>query len=73
MWVSPRCRGQGVASQLLAHLEDRIRAAGRTEAVLDTNSALAPAVGLYLARGYQPVAAYNDNPEADRWFAKALT
>ncbi|WP_432477414.1 GNAT family N-acetyltransferase [Nocardioides sp. GXQ0305] len=72
MWVAPAARGQGVAAALLAHLEDLIRAAGRTESLLDTNSTLTAAVGLYESRGYRRVPDYNGNTDADVWFAKSL-
>jgi ribosomal protein S18 acetylase RimI-like enzyme len=72
MWVAPAVRGQGLASALLAHLEALIIAAGRRRALLDTNSSLAPAVGLYESRGYRRVPDYNGNVDADVWFAKDL-
>jgi hypothetical protein len=40
--------------------------------VLDTNSSLLAAGGLYRTSGYQEIAAYNDNPNATNWFRKAL-
>lgn len=72
MWVSPACRGRGVASQLLAFLEDAIRESGRGTAVLDTNRVLTEAVALYERRGYEPTERYNDNPHAHHWFRKTL-
>ena len=67
-----RARGRGLAGALLAHLEALILAAGRRRALLDTNSSLAPAVGLYESRGYRRVPDYNGNVDADVWFAKDL-
>lgn len=72
MWVSPGHRRQGVASALLAGLEELALAAGRTTVVLDTHRVLVEAVALYQAHGYQPVSSYNDNPNAHHWFAKQL-
>lgn len=72
MWLDPAVRGRGLARRLLAALEDAARAAGRTRVVLDTNSALAQAIGLYERAGYRSVERYNDNPDAERWFAKDL-
>ena len=72
MWVAPAARGQGVAGALLARLEGLIRDAGRTESLLDTNSTLTRAVGLYESRGYRRVPDYNGNADADVWFAKTL-
>lgn len=72
MWVAPSARGQGLARALLAHLELLVRDAGRTESLLDTNSALTSAVALYTSSGYVPVPDYNGNPDANAWFAKSL-
>ena len=72
MWVAREARGQGLAGALLAHLEELILASGRHTALLDTNSTLAPAVGLYESRGYRRVPDYNGNADADVWFAKGL-
>jgi ribosomal protein S18 acetylase RimI-like enzyme len=73
MWVSPACRGRGLASSLLSFLERFIMESGRTTALLDTNRVLIEAVALYQRRGYEPVERYNDNPYAHHWFSKALT
>lgn len=72
MWIDPACRGQGLARRLLGALEDAARAAGRTRVVLDTHSALREAIALYERMGYRSVERYNDNPDAERWFAKQL-
>jgi ribosomal protein S18 acetylase RimI-like enzyme len=72
MWVAPEARGQGLAGQLLARLEEEIVSAGRRVALLDTNSSLTKAVGLYESRGYVRVPDYNGNPDADVWFSKPL-
>jgi GNAT superfamily N-acetyltransferase len=72
MWVSPASRGAGLAAALLEHLEGLARAHGRTMMVLDTNSGLGPAVRLYERHGYARIPAYNENVDADVWFAKAL-
>lgn len=72
MWVDPTARGRGVASALLAFLEEVVRGSGRATAVLDTNHVLAEAAALYKRRGYQPIDRYNDNPYADRWYSKSL-
>ena len=72
MWVAPAARGRGLAGDLPAHLEGLILASGRHRALLDTNSVLTRAVGLYESRGYDRVADYNGNVDADVWFAKSL-
>ena len=70
MWVHPDWRGLGVGSRLLARLEARARQRGRTRVVLDTNATLTEAVAMYERAGYRSVERYNDNPYAQRWFAK---
>jgi ribosomal protein S18 acetylase RimI-like enzyme len=72
MWVAPAARGSGLAGALLAHLEQQIVLAGRRSALLDTNSSLTRAVGLYESRGYERVPDYNGNADADVWFSKPL-
>jgi RimJ/RimL family protein N-acetyltransferase len=72
MWISPSARGRGVGRRLLRRLEDEGRALGATTVVLDTNGVLVEAIAMYESSGYHPVERYNDNPYAERWFAKSL-
>ncbi|HEX6151051.1 GNAT family N-acetyltransferase [Nocardioides sp.] len=72
MWVAPVARGRGLAGALLAYLEQQIVLTGRRFALLDTNSSLTKAVGLYESRGYRRVPDYNGNADADVWFSKEL-
>lgn len=72
MWIDPECRGLGLARRLLAVLEDHARRLGHRRVVLDTNGELLEAIALYDSAGYRPVERYNDNPYAERWFAKDL-
>ncbi|GAA2777194.1 bifunctional helix-turn-helix transcriptional regulator/GNAT family N-acetyltransferase [Crossiella cryophila] len=72
MWVSPTVRGLGLGRRLLAELETRAAARGVRTLRLETNQALAEAIGLYLAAGYREVPAFNDEPYAHHWFAKTL-
>jgi ribosomal protein S18 acetylase RimI-like enzyme len=72
MWVAPSYRGRGVASRLLAFLEDLVRESGRTTVVLDTNAGLTEAIAMYDRSGYERVERYNDNPHAQLWFRKEL-
>lgn len=72
MWIDPAHRGRGLARRLLRDLENAARVAGRTRVVLDTNSALREAIALYERSGYRSAERYNDNPDAERWFAKQL-
>jgi DNA-binding MarR family transcriptional regulator/GNAT superfamily N-acetyltransferase len=72
MWVSPARRGLGLGRRILAELEARA-AAGEVRALrLETNHALAEAIGLYRDAGYREVAAFSDEPYAHHWFEKAL-
>ena len=73
LWLQPRTQGRGLGRALLAELERRAIALGANELVLDTNSSLAAAGGLYRSSGYLDIAAYNDNPNATHWYAKSLT
>ena len=54
-------------------LERRARAFGADELVLDTHHTLDAAAGLYAATGFSAIPAYNDNPNATRWYGKALS
>jgi GNAT superfamily N-acetyltransferase/DNA-binding MarR family transcriptional regulator len=72
MWVSPGHRGLGLGRRILAELEARAAASGVRALRLETNRALAEAIGLYRDAGYQEVAAFNDEPYAHHWFEKTL-
>lgn len=72
MWVHPGWRGAGLGSRMLRHLEQAARDDGFTRVVLDTNGALVEAIGMYERAGYTEIERYNDNPYAERFFAKRL-
>jgi GNAT superfamily N-acetyltransferase len=72
MWIHPDWRGLGLGGRLLARLEDVARDLGRTRVVLDTNATLVEAIAMYERAGYRSIERYNDNPYAQRWFAKDL-
>ncbi|MET0325228.1 MAG: MarR family winged helix-turn-helix transcriptional regulator [Ilumatobacteraceae bacterium] len=72
MWIDPVWRGLGLGGRLLAHLEAVAGQLGRSRVVLDTNETLVEAIGMYERAGYRPIERYNDNPYAQRWFAKGL-
>ena len=72
MWIHPDWRGLGLARRLLAELEGHARRLGHRRVVLDTNAELAEAMALYESSGYGSVERYNDNPYAQRWYAKDL-
>jgi len=72
MWVHDDWRGAGLGSRLLRHLEGQSRALGHDVLRLDTNGALAEAIGMYQRAGYRAIERYNDNPWATHFFEKAL-
>ncbi|WP_318307022.1 bifunctional helix-turn-helix transcriptional regulator/GNAT family N-acetyltransferase [Amycolatopsis solani] len=72
MWVAPSARGLGLGRRLLAELEAHAASQGVRTLRLETNRALAEAIGLYRAAGYREVSAFNDEHYADHWFEKHL-
>ena len=72
LYVRADARGKGLGRALLDELERRARALGATELVLDTNSNLEAARGLYLTSGFRSIEPYNDNPNATDWYGKGL-
>ncbi|WP_399922212.1 GNAT family N-acetyltransferase [Streptomyces kanamyceticus] len=72
MWVAPHARGLGLARRFLTELEERAARHGRDTLRLDTNKALAPALGLYRSHGFREVPAFNDEPYAHHWFEKRI-
>jgi DNA-binding MarR family transcriptional regulator/GNAT superfamily N-acetyltransferase len=73
MWVAESARGLGLGRRLLEHLEELAREHGSTVAHMETSDVLPEAIALYRSAGYAEVAPFNDEPFADRWFAKRLT
>ena len=72
MWVAESARGLGIGRRLLEHLENLAREHGSREARLETGDVLGEAIALYRSAGYTEVEPFNDEPFADRWFAKPL-
>ena len=72
MWVADGARGLGIGRRLLTDLEAVAREHGSHTVRLETNDVLREAVSLYRSAGYEETAAFNDEPFADRWFAKPL-
>jgi ribosomal protein S18 acetylase RimI-like enzyme len=72
MWVAEAARGLGLGRRLLTTLELLARYSGARVVQLETNDALAEAIALYRSAGYREVPAFNDEPFAHHWFAKAL-
>jgi putative acetyltransferase len=55
MYVEPELRGQGVAKQVLDHLESAAASLGARRLVLETGVHQVEAIGLYLRAGYEPI------------------
>jgi len=72
MWIAESARGLGLGRRLLVHLEGLARARGSREVRLETGDVLTEAIALYRSAGYAEVEPFNDEPFADRWFAKEL-
>ena len=72
MWIDGDRRGLGLGRRMVDHLEQLAADAGYQRVVLDTNETLTQAISMYEAMGYEQTARYNDNPYAQRWFAKPL-
>ena len=72
MWVAESARGLGLGRRLLGHLERLAVEHGSIEVHLETGDVLPEAISLYRSSGYVEVPPFNDEPFADRWFAKPL-
>ena len=72
MWIAESARGLGLGRWLLAHLEGLARERGSREVRLETGDVLTEAIALYRSAGYVEVEPFNEEPFADRWFAKKL-
>jgi len=64
-YVDPQYRRHGLASQLLSQILNGARAAGYTEARLDTLDRLKAALAFYARHGFQEIPAYYENPMPD--------
>ena len=73
MWIAAEARGLGLGRRLLGELEAEAARRGAKAVRLDTNAALAEAIGLYRSSGYAEVPRFNDEPFADHWFEKRLS
>jgi ribosomal protein S18 acetylase RimI-like enzyme len=72
MWVDPTVRGRRLGTRLLDHLVDIAREAGLRRIVLDTRGDLTEARALYAREGFVEIAPYNQNPDAEHWYAREL-
>ena len=65
LYVEPSARGTGVASALLAAVEDAARSAGRVRLILECGDRQPEAVALYSGHGYERIenfGYYRDEP-----------
>jgi GNAT superfamily N-acetyltransferase len=53
VWVDPRCRGKGIADDLLEAVEEWAYVSGRPRLTLWVTTMSHPAIGLYLRRGFR--------------------
>jgi putative acetyltransferase len=60
MYVEPELRGQGIASEILDHLEAEARSIGMSRLVLETGIYQAEAIGLYRRMGFNPVRCWGE-------------
>lgn len=72
LYLRPGVRGRGWGRLLVEDLERRAREFGARELVLDTHHSLTAAGALYARTGFEEIEPYNDNPNASRWYGKAL-
>ncbi|MGB4779431.1 GNAT family N-acetyltransferase [Microbacterium sp.] len=72
LYLRRETRGRGWGRLLLEDLERRAREWGAGELVLDTHHTLEAAGALYARTGFTAIEPYNDNPNATRWYGKAL-
>jgi ribosomal protein S18 acetylase RimI-like enzyme len=72
VWVAPPMRRRGVATEIVAHLEQEAIKRGRTRMRLDTRRDLIEAQALYARLGYREVPPFNEAAYADKWFEKRL-
>jgi GNAT superfamily N-acetyltransferase len=72
VYTRPAARGLGAGRLLMGELERHAREWGARELVLDTHHTLEAAASLYARTGFEPIDAYNDNPNATRWYGKPL-
>lgn len=74
MYVASRARRQGLARQVLAHLETTAQDAGAAVMVLETGIEQPEAIALYLSSGYSPVEGFGHYKwsSKSRYYGKLL-
>ena len=74
MYVVSRVRRNGLAREILAHLESTARSAGAEAMVLETGIEQPEAISLYLSSGYSPVEGFGHYKwsSKSRYYGKLL-
>jgi GNAT superfamily N-acetyltransferase len=72
MFVTKDARRHGVGALLLQKIEAIAADRGVRTLQLDTRHDLIEARRLYARQGFREVPAFNDEPYAERWFAKLI-
>lgn len=72
IYVIPRYRSRGVASEVLAFVEEQARAAGYRRLRLQHGEDQPHALALYTSAGYHAIADYNGNVYAAHWAEKQI-
>jgi ribosomal protein S18 acetylase RimI-like enzyme len=73
LFVRSAYRGHGVAGILMDALESHARQSRYDAIYLDTKDVMQAAIRFYVRRGYEPIARYNDNPEATIFMRRPLS
>ena len=72
MYVRSPLRAKGIATSLLAALEEFAREHNYDWLFLDTTDSMERAAGFYRRNGYTPCERYNDNPQATVFMKKRI-
>jgi len=74
MFVSPHCRGEGVATKILNELELWARELNYKNTILETGVKYPEAIALYQKKGYKPIPRYGQYEQvlSSRCFQKNL-
>lgn len=72
VYVIPRYRSRGIASELLAFVEEQARAAGYHRLRLQHGADQPHALALYTSAGYHAIPDYNGNVYAAHWAEKTI-
>ncbi|MEH3054812.1 MAG: GNAT family N-acetyltransferase [Patulibacter minatonensis] len=72
IYVVPRFRSRGIASDVLAFVEEQARAAGYDRLRLQHGADQPHAMALYTSAGYHAIPDYNGNVYAAHWAEKQL-